>query len=108
MRILILWILALGSTTTQVEAQTRQVDSKVLILARRFSALLYVDYGLWVWQFITIAPAKTDIDFAGSVSLGLQAYGIPFETQIVPTNGEARLPALTSSSTQGNYGNIVM
>ncbi|EMD87112.1 hypothetical protein COCC4DRAFT_51263 [Bipolaris maydis ATCC 48331] len=43
-----------------------------------------------------------------SASLGLQGYGIPYETLLVPQAGIANLPLLNASATNGNYGGIVV
>lgn len=43
-----------------------------------------------------------------SASLGLQGYGIPYETLVVPQAGIANLPLLNASATNGNYGGIVV
>jgi hypothetical protein len=58
------------------------VDSKVLIFARNEYA-------------------------ASTASSGLDGYGIPFETVIVPKEGIG-LPALNSSATVGRYGGIIV
>jgi len=44
---------------------------------------------------------------ASTASSGLQGYGIPFQTLLVPSGGVA-LPALNSSTTAGNFGGIVV
>ena len=44
---------------------------------------------------------------AASASSGLEAYGIPFDARVVPSEGIA-LPSLSSSATEGNYGGIVV
>ncbi|KAK3342191.1 hypothetical protein B0T25DRAFT_617998 [Lasiosphaeria hispida] len=49
--------------------------------------------------------ARTQDD-ADQVTSGLQAYGIPYESVIVPSTGVA-LPTLKSSSTSGNYGGFI-
>lgn len=43
-----------------------------------------------------------------SASLGLQGYGIPYETLVVPQAGITNLPLLNASATNGNYGGIVV
>lgn len=44
---------------------------------------------------------------ASTASSGLEGYGIPFQTVLVPKAG-IDLPALTSSETQGRYGGIIV
>ena len=44
---------------------------------------------------------------ASTATSGLQGYGIPFQTLLVPSGG-ATLPALNSSATAGNFGGIVI
>ncbi|KAH6984590.1 hypothetical protein BKA56DRAFT_481636 [Ilyonectria sp. MPI-CAGE-AT-0026] len=44
---------------------------------------------------------------ASSGAAGLLAYGIPYETLIVPKEG-VTLPTLNSSSTHGNYGGVIV
>ena len=80
--ILLAWggILGLASRAYAVPGAT--VDSTVLIFARD-------DYS------------------ASTASSGLEAYGIPFQTVIVPKEG-IQLPALTGSETQGRYGGIIV
>lgn len=58
------------------------VDSKILILAR-------------------------DAYSASTASSGLEGYGIPFQTVLVPKAG-ITLPSLSSSGTAGNYGGIIV
>lgn len=58
------------------------VDSKILIFAR-------------------------DAYSASTASSGLEGYGIPYETVLVPQAG-ITLPALTSSATQGRYAGIII
>jgi hypothetical protein len=58
------------------------VDSKILILAR-------------------------DAYSASTASSGLEGYGIPFQTVLVPKEG-ITLPSLSSSGTAGNYGGIIV
>lgn len=54
----------------------------------------------------TILVIARDQDSAKSATSGLNGYGIPFETLLVPQAG-ITLPALTSSS-GGNYGGLVV
>lgn len=58
------------------------VDSKILIFAR-------------------------DEYSASTTSSGLEGYGIPFETALVPKEGIV-LPALSTSNTTGLYGGIIV
>jgi hypothetical protein len=58
------------------------VDSKVLIFAR-------------------------DAYSASTASSGLEGYGIPYETVIVPKEG-IQLPVLNSTATDGRYGGIIV
>lgn len=53
----------------------------------------------------TILIIARDADSARQASSGLNGYGIPFETLLVPQGGVA-LPALNSSTT-GNYGGFI-
>lgn len=55
----------------------------------------------------TVLVLARDAASAVSVSLPLQAYGIPYQVVTVPSTG-ATLPALNSSTTAGNYGAIVV
>lgn len=55
----------------------------------------------------TILIFARDSYSASTVSSGLEGYGIPYEVVLVPQAG-ITLPALTSSSTAGNYGGIVV
>lgn len=59
-----------------------KIDNKVLILAR-------------------------DADGASSASAGLTAYGIPFESVLIPQAGGA-LPTLNTSGTEGKYSGIIV
>ncbi|KAH7150557.1 hypothetical protein B0J13DRAFT_440146, partial [Dactylonectria estremocensis] len=56
----------------------------------------------------TILIIAADADTAASGSLGLLSYGIPYETYIMSGQGVSALPKLNSSSTQGNYGGIIV
>ncbi|KAH8684072.1 hypothetical protein BGZ61DRAFT_480347 [Ilyonectria robusta] len=69
-----------SSTTSSLPSAT--IDSTILIIAR-------------------------DDSTAAIGSLGLLAYGIPYEYLIVPQAG-VELPVLNSSRTAGNYGGIVV
>lgn len=55
----------------------------------------------------TILVFARDSASAIVATLGFQGYGIPYETIIVPEAGVA-LPTLNSSTTQGNYGGILV
>jgi hypothetical protein len=55
----------------------------------------------------TILVFARDAASATVATLGLQGYGIPYQTVIVPQSGAA-LPALNSSTTAGNYGGILV
>ncbi|KAH8686270.1 hypothetical protein BGZ61DRAFT_533827 [Ilyonectria robusta] len=55
----------------------------------------------------TILVIAADSDTAAAGSLGLLAYGIPYETFVVSADG-SDLPPLSSSSTHGNYGGIII
>lgn len=52
--------------------------------------------------------ARDTTSALNSASLGLQGYGIPYETLVVPQAGISNLPLLNSSATNGNYGGIVV
>ncbi|KAF7558001.1 hypothetical protein G7Z17_g337 [Cylindrodendrum hubeiense] len=72
---------ASSSTSSSSNAGDATVDSTVLIIA-------------------------ADSDTASTASLGLLSYGIPYE--IVIRGSAGPLPSLNSSSTQGNYGSIII
>lgn len=55
----------------------------------------------------TILVFARDTTSANVATLGLQGYGIPYQTVIVPQSGVA-LPTLNSSTTAGNYGGILV
>lgn len=55
----------------------------------------------------TILVFARDSASATVATLGLQGYGIPYQTVIVPQSGAA-LPVLNSSATSGNYGGILV
>lgn len=55
----------------------------------------------------TILVFARDSASATVATLGLQGYGIPYQTVIVPQSGVA-LPVLNSSTTAGNYGGILV
>lgn len=55
----------------------------------------------------TVLVFARDSASATVATLGLQGYGIPYQTVIVPQSGVA-LPTLNSSSTTGNYGGILV
>lgn len=55
----------------------------------------------------TILVFARDAYGASVVTSGLQGYGIPFQTVLVPSSGVA-IPALNSSATNGNYGGIIV
>jgi hypothetical protein len=55
----------------------------------------------------TILVFARDSASANVATLGLQGYGIPYQSVLVPQSGAA-LPALNSSATQGNYGGILV
>lgn len=55
----------------------------------------------------TVLIFARDSNAAYSAYSGLLGYGIPYQVVIVPQSG-ITLPALNSSSTQGNYGGIIL
>ncbi|KAI4849893.1 hypothetical protein E4T44_03067 [Aureobasidium sp. EXF-8845] len=55
----------------------------------------------------TILILARDQASSYSATSGLQGYGIPYELQLVPQAG-ITLPTLNSSTTQGNYGGIII
>ncbi|KAK4460743.1 hypothetical protein QBC42DRAFT_180254 [Cladorrhinum samala] len=55
----------------------------------------------------TILVFARDAASAASATSGLQGYGIPYQTVIVPQAG-ITLPALNSSASVGNYGGIIV
>lgn len=56
----------------------------------------------------TILVFARDTASAGNAISGLQGYGIPYQTVTVPSNGISSLPTLSSSTSNGNYGGIVI
>lgn len=74
--------LLLGFTHPSYAVPGATVDGKVLVLAR-------------------------DTYSASTATSGLQAYGIPYESVLVPKEGTT-LPTLNSSATAGNYGGIIV
>lgn len=79
---LLLSVASVLGLTKYSEAVPATVDSTILILAR-------------------------DAYSASTASSGLEGYGIPYKTVIVPKEGTT-LPSLTSSSTEGLYGGIIV
>lgn len=55
----------------------------------------------------TVLVFARDTASANVATLGLQGYGIPYQTVIVPQSGVA-LPTLNTSLTSGNYGGILV
>ncbi|KAB5559933.1 hypothetical protein GE09DRAFT_1115011 [Coniochaeta sp. 2T2.1] len=55
----------------------------------------------------TILVIARDAYGASTATWGLQGYGIPYQTLLVPSTGTA-LPALNSSTTSGSFGGIVV
>lgn len=55
----------------------------------------------------TILVFARDAASASAATSGLQGYGIPYQTVLVPSGGTT-LPVLNSSATAGNYGGIVI
>jgi hypothetical protein len=80
--------------------------SFLLLLALSISAFL-VDLASALTVASTVLVFARDTASSVSATLGLQAYGIPFQVVIVPKAG-ITLPALNSSSTEGNYGGIIV
>ena len=68
---------------------------------------LFVGIGLALEVTSTILVFARDTTSAVSATSGLKGYGIPYQVVIVPQAG-ITLPALTSSSTTGNYGGIIV
>lgn len=56
----------------------------------------------------TLLVFARDSSSAGNAISGLQGYGIPYQTVVVPASGISSLPTLNSSATTGNYGGIVI
>ena len=52
--------------------------------------------------------ARDQLSAQNSAYAGLQGYGIPYETLLVPKEGVSSIPTLNSSATHGNYGGIVV
>jgi hypothetical protein len=55
----------------------------------------------------TVLILARDAYSASTASSGLESYGIPYQTLLVPQTG-ATLPALNSSGTEGNFGGIIV
>lgn len=55
----------------------------------------------------TVLVFARDTASATVATLGLQGYGIPYQTVIVPQSGAA-IPTLNSSATAGNFGSILV
>ncbi|TKX19912.1 hypothetical protein C1H76_8110 [Elsinoe australis] len=55
----------------------------------------------------TILVLAKDADSVYTSTSGLNGYGIPFQSIIVPQSG-IQLPALNSSATNGNFGGIII
>lgn len=55
----------------------------------------------------TMLVFARDSTSAYSATSGFNAYGIPYQLMLVPQSG-ITLPVLNSSTTQGNYGGIVV
>lgn len=77
-----LWLSAVGILALTKCAIGATVDSTILIFAR-------------------------DTYSASTASSGLDGYGIPYQTVIVPKDG-ITLPQLNSSTTEGRYGGIIV
>jgi hypothetical protein len=52
--------------------------------------------------------ARDTTSAENGAAAGLRGYGIPFEVLTVPQEGIPNLPVLNSSTTNGNYGGIVI
>ena len=55
----------------------------------------------------TVLIFARDTASSNSATSGLQGYGIPYQVEIVPKAG-ITLPELNSSTTEGNYGGIIV
>lgn len=74
-----------------------------------FVFTLYANLALAAKTFSnTLLVFARDTTAANNAVSGLQGYGISYQTVIVPSNGISTLPTLSSSSTTGNYGGIVV
>lgn len=73
------------------------------------AALLALQVGAAVSKSVsnTVLVFARDSASATVATLGLQGYGIPYQTVIVPQSG-APLPVLNSSATVGNFGSILV
>ncbi|KAJ9652490.1 hypothetical protein H2201_009218, partial [Coniosporium apollinis] len=78
-----------------------------------FVSLLILGLGLWSTLVAAVATKSTvlilarDTGAAYNVYSGLQGYGIPYEIISIPSTG-ASLPILNSTTTEGNYGAVVV
>jgi len=55
-----------------------------------------------------LVVARDQLSAQNGAFSGLQGYGIPYETLLVPKEGVTGLPVLNSSANHGNYGGIVV
>jgi hypothetical protein len=55
-----------------------------------------------------LVVARDQLSAQNGAFSGLQGYGIPYETLLVPKEGVTGLPVLNSTATHGNYGGIVV
>jgi hypothetical protein len=78
--------------------------SFVLLFVHRVSA--YIGGATISSTVLIIARDSTAAE--NGAAAGLRGYGIPFEVLTVPQAGVTSLPLLNSSSTNANYGGIVI
>lgn len=80
-------------------------SNRLLVAAGAVLGLATQSYAITVNSKILIL-ARDDYS-ASTASSGLNGYGIPFQSVIVPKEG-ITLPQLKGSSDQGNYGGIIV
>ncbi|OQN95525.1 hypothetical protein B0A48_18508 [Cryoendolithus antarcticus] len=93
-------VLTTLSTSTYSPASSASSTSSSSV-----SASTSVVGGQTVAQTILVFARSSAVAY--SAYSGLEGYGIPYQVVLVPSTG-ITLPALNSSTTQGNYGGIVI
>lgn len=72
-----------------------------------FAVPLFGNFASAITANSTILVFARDADSAFSATSGLDGYGIPYQTILVPKEGVA-LPTLNSTKTSGNYGGFII
>lgn len=76
-------------------------------IALATTVLSGVQAAITVDSTILILAPTDDVESSYSATSGFDAYGIPYNLVQIPSGG-ASLPTLNSSTTQGNYGGILI